>query len=59
MPVAPHMLLILLVITSPAHDILPSVCIDYTYHSDHSIDEGVPLAFDTASRSLGEPWLHT
>lgn len=32
----------LLVITSPAHDVLPIICIDYTYDSDHGIAEGVP-----------------
>ncbi len=58
-PVAPHMLLSLLVITSPAHDVLPIVCTDYTYDSDHGIAEDVPLAFDAVSRSLREPWLHT
>ncbi len=41
-------MLLCLVITSPAHDVLPIVCTDYTYDSEHGIAEGVPLAFDAA-----------
>ncbi len=48
------MLLSLLVIASPANDVLPIVCTDYTYDSEHGIAEGVPLAFDTARVSRGE-----
>ncbi len=36
------MLLSLLVITSPAHDVLPIVCTDYTYDSELDITDGVP-----------------
>ncbi len=36
------MLLSLLVITSPAHDVLPIVCTDYTYDSELDIADGVP-----------------
>ncbi len=54
------MLLSLLVIMSPAHDVLPIVCTDYTYDSELDIADGVPqMRLDAASRSLGEPWLHT
>ncbi len=50
------MLLSLLVIMSPAHDVLPIVWTDYTYDSEHSITEGVPLAFsDTTRVPGGEP----
>ncbi len=35
------MLLSFLVITSPAHDILPIVWTDYTYDSEHGIAEGI------------------
>ncbi len=52
--VAPHMLLSLLVIASPANDVLPIVCTDYTYDSEHGIAEGVPPACDTARVSRGE-----
>ncbi len=38
-----HVLLSLLVIMSPAHDVMPIVCTDYTYDSEHGIAEGVPL----------------
>ncbi len=59
-PAADHMLLSLLVITSPAHDVLPIVYTDYTYDSELDITDGVPQAFlDAASRSLWVPWLHT
>ncbi len=42
MPVAPHVLLSLLVITSPAHDVLPIVWTDYTYDPEHGVAEGIP-----------------
>ncbi|KAI2647325.1 Transposon Ty3-G Gag-Pol polyprotein [Labeo rohita] len=46
-------------VTSPARDILLSHWSDYTC-SERGCAKGVPLAFtDAASRSLGEPWLHT
>ncbi len=41
------MLLSLLFITSPAHDVLPIVWTDYTYNSEHGIAEGIPLVFIT------------
>ncbi len=51
-PVAPYVLLSPLVITSPAHDVLPIVCIDYTYDSELDIADGVPqMRFDTARSS--------
>ncbi len=54
-PVAPHVLLSLLVITPPNHDVLPIVCTDYTYDSEYDIAEGVHLAFDAARVPGGEP----
>ncbi len=42
MPVAPHVFLSLLVITSPAHDVLPIVWTDYTYDPEHGVAEGIP-----------------
>ncbi len=39
---------------SPAHDVLPIVWTDYTYDSEHSITEGVPLAFSDTTRVPGE-----
>ncbi len=39
---------------SPAHDVLPIVCTDYTYDSEHGVAEGVPLAFDAAWVPGGE-----
>ncbi len=47
----------LLVITSPAHDVLPIVWTDYTYDSEHGIAEGVPLAFRRSSSSQRGTWL--
>ncbi len=41
------MLLSLLVITSPTQDVSSIVWTDYTYDSEHSIAEGIPLAFST------------
>ncbi len=39
---------------SPAHDVLPIVCTDYTYDSKLDIADGVPqMRLDAASRSLG------
>ncbi len=49
-----NMLLSLLVIASTANDVLPIVCTDFTYDSEHGIAEGVPPAFDTARVSRGE-----
>ncbi len=48
------MFLSLLALTSPAHDVLPIVCTDYTYDSENGIAEGFPLAFDAARVSGGE-----
>ncbi len=58
-PAALHVLLSILVVTSPAPDVWLSILTDYTYDSELDIADGVPLAFDAASRSLGEPGLHT
>ncbi len=52
MPVAPHVLLSIMVIMSPAHHVLPIVCTDYTYDSEHGIAEGVLLGF---RRSISFP----
>ncbi len=49
---APHVLLSLLIITSPTLDVLPIVWTDYTYDSEHCIAEGVPLAFSTQLKFL-------
>ncbi len=43
---------------SPAHDVLPIICTDYTYDSEHVSLKAFPFAFDAVSRSLGEQWLH-
>ncbi len=53
-PVAPHVLLSLLVMTSPAHDVLAIVWTDYTVqsNSEHGIAEGVPLALSTQLQFL-------
>ncbi len=40
------MLLSLLVIMSPAHDVLPIVCTDYTYDSEHVSLKAFPFAFE-------------
>ncbi len=59
-PAAHHVLLSILVMTSPAPDVWPSILTDYTYDSELDIADGVPpKLLDAASRSLGEPWLHT
>ncbi len=36
--------------TSPAHDVLPIVCTDYTYDSELDIADGVPLKRSDAAR---------
>ncbi|KAI2655442.1 ORF V: Enzymatic polyprotein [Labeo rohita] len=47
-------------VTSPAYDVSLFHWTDYTCDSERSHAEGVPIAFsDAASRSLGEPGLHT
>ncbi len=59
-PAAPHVLLSLLVMTSPAPDVSPSIWNYYTYDSELDIAERRSRSvFDAASRSLGEPRLHT
>ncbi len=59
-PAAHHVLLSILVVTSPAPDVWLSILTDYTYDSELDIADGVPPSvFDAASRSLGEPGLHT
>ncbi len=52
-PVAPHVLLSLLVITLPSQDVLPIIWTDYTYDSEHGIAEGVSLAFFDAAQVPG------
>ncbi len=54
-PRAPHVLLSLLVTTSPAHDVhdvLPIVCTDYTYDSELDIADGVPQKHLDAAQVL-------
>ncbi len=59
MPAARHVLLSILVMTSPAPDVWPSILTDYTYDLELDNADGVPHSvYDAASRSLGEPWLH-
>ncbi len=59
-PAARHVLLSILVMTSPAPDVWPSILTDYTYDSELDNADGIPQSvYDAASRSLGEPWLHT
>ncbi len=41
-PAAHHMLLSILVMTSPAPDVWPSILTDYTYDSELDIADGVP-----------------
>ncbi len=53
------MLLSVLVITSPAHDVLSIVWTDYTYDSEHGIAEGIPLAFSDAVRVPEEEQGHS
>ncbi len=36
--------------TSPAHDVLPIICTDYTYDSELDIADGVPLKRSDAAR---------
>ncbi len=55
----PHVLLRSLISKSPRHDVSPIHWTDYTHDSEHGHAEGVPKAFDAASRSLGELGLHT
>ncbi len=55
----PHVLLSSLISKSPRHDVSPIHWTDYTHDSEHGHAEGVPKAFDAASRSLGELGLHT
>ncbi len=47
-PAALHVLLSILVVTSPAPDVWLSILTDYTYDSELDIADGVPLAFDAA-----------
>ncbi len=44
-PAAHHVLLSILVVTSPAPDVWLSILTDYTYDSELDIADGVPLAF--------------
>ncbi len=54
-PAARHVLLSILVMTSPAPDVWPSILTDYTYDSELDNADGVPHSvYDAASRSLGE-----
>ncbi len=46
-PAAHHVLLSILVVTSPAPDVWLSILTDYTYDSELDIADGVPLAFST------------
>ncbi len=42
----------------PAHDVSPIHWSNYTHYSERDHAEGVPKAFDSASRSLEELGLH-
>ncbi len=44
-PAAHHVLLSIVVVTSPAPDVWLSILTDYTYDSELDIADGVPLAF--------------
>ncbi len=48
-PAAHHVLLSILVVTSPAPDVWLSILTDYTYDSELDIADGVPLAFRCSS----------
>ncbi len=53
-PAARYVLLSILVMTSPAPDVWPSILTDYTYDSELDNADGVPHSvYDAASRSLG------
>ncbi len=46
-PAARHVLLSILVMTSPAPDVWPSILTDYTYDSELDIADGVPRSVST------------
>ncbi len=46
-PAAHHVLLSILVMTSPAPDVWPSILTDYTYDSELDITDGVPRSIST------------
>ncbi len=46
-PAAHHVLLSILVMTSPAPDVWPSILTDYTYASELDIADGVPRSVST------------
>ncbi len=46
-PAAHHVLLSILVMTSPAPDVWPSILTDYTYDSELDIADGVPRSIST------------
>ncbi len=46
-PAAHHVLLSILVMTSPAPDVWPSILTDYTYDSELDIADGVPRSVST------------
>ncbi len=49
-PAAHHVFLSILVVTSPAPDVLPSILTDYTYDSELDNADGVPLKRPDAAR---------
>ncbi len=62
-PAAHHVLLSILVMTSPAPDVWPSILTDYTYDSELDNADGVPHSVSTYIRNLGRSnltsWLYT
>ncbi len=57
-PAARHVLLSILVMTSPAPDVWPSILTDYTYDSELDNADGVPHSvYDAARVPGGELWM--